>query len=102
MIMHSLVKQDDQQLRLFSSEQLDDSLFAVAESRGEFTGARLFSSRPEVYKSIIALSAEGIGAIRIGKILGVSPNTVLAVRAREGGRIDIEKTRVSLLSREAA
>lgn len=100
--MHSLVKQDDQQLRLFSSEQMDDSLFAEAESRGEFTGARLFSSRPEVYKSIIALSAEGIGAIRIGKILGVSPNTVLAVRAREGGRIDIEKTRVSLLSREAA
>jgi hypothetical protein len=78
------------------------SFFAESESAGEFTGARLFSSRPETYKAIIALTSEGIGAIRIGKILGVSPNTVLAVRSREPESIDIEKRRLSGLSREAA
>ena len=100
--MDSLVERDKNQLRLFSSDQMHASFFSESESSGEFTGARLFSSRPETYKAIIALTAEGIGAIRIGKILGVSPNTVLAVRAREPESIDIDKKRLSGLSREAA
>lgn len=100
--MDSLIKSQSCQLTLFESDQMPSSFFAESESAGEFTGARLFSSRPETYKAIIALTAEGIGAIRIGKILGVSPNTVLAVRAREPESIDIDKKRLSGLSREAA
>jgi hypothetical protein len=100
--MDSLVKSQSQQLTLFESDRMPASFFAESESTGEFTGARLFKSRPETYKAIIALTAEGIGAIRIGKILSVSPNTVLAVRAREPESIDIDKKRLSGLSREAA
>ncbi len=91
-----------EQLQLFSSDQLPAEFFSEEESRGVFTGARLFSAKPELYKAIIALSAEGLGAIRIGRVLRVSPNTVLAVRAREPSEIDIEKKRLSELSREAA
>lgn len=99
--MDSLLKPIEQ-LTLFESDQMPASFFSESESAGEFTGARLFSSKPETYKAIIKLTAEGIGAIRIGKILGVSPNTVLAVRAREPESIDIDKKRLSGLSREAA
>jgi len=83
---------------------VDPALFAAEESgpTPEFTGARLFAHAQETYRAIVALSAEGIGAIRIGRILHVSPNTVLAVRAREPESIDIEKRRLSSLSREAA
>ena len=100
----SLIKQSENQLSLFGSAQMDPALFLSDESgeSPEFTGARLFSARPETYKAIVALSAEGLGAIRIGKILHVSPNTVLAVRAREPEKLDIEKNRVATLSRAAA
>lgn len=100
----SLIKIADQQLPLFGSDQMDPALFAVEESseQREFTGARLFSANPDTYRAIVALSAEGLGAIRIGKILHVSPNTVLAVRAREPESVDIEKRRLAGLSREGA
>lgn len=100
----SLIKSTDQQLPLFGSDQMDAVFFSAEESgeTPEFTGVRLFSARPETYKAIVALSAEGLGAMRIGKILHVSPNTVLAVRAREPESIDIEKRRLAGLSREGA
>lgn len=100
----SLIKHADQQLPLFGSDQMDPALFAAEESGAtpEFTGARLFSNSPDTYRAIVALSAEGLGAMRIGKILRVSPNTVLAVRAREPESIDIEKRRLASLSREGA
>lgn len=100
----SLIKQDESQLRLFGSDQMDTSFFSEDESREspEFTGARLFSTRPDTYRSIISLSAEGIGVLRIARILHVSPSTVLAVRSREPEKLEIEKNRVATLSREAA
>jgi hypothetical protein len=107
--MDSLITRDQQQLELplTSSDQMDDALFFSDENVGrpggrEFTGARLFSKQPETYRAIVALSAEGLGAMRIGRILGVSPNTVLAVRDREGVNVDIEKKRIAGLSRAAA
>lgn len=101
-------KQQPSQPSLFGaggSESMDAALFAAEESRcrnPEFTGARLFAKKPELYKSIIALSAEGLGVLRIGRLLHVSPNTVLAVRAREPVAVDIERKRLAGLSREAA
>lgn len=96
--------QADKQLTFFSSDQMPASFFSAEESgpSPEFTGARLFVSNPDTYRAIVALSAEGLGAIRIGRILHVSPNTVLAVRAREPESIDIEKRRIAGLSRAAA
>jgi hypothetical protein len=104
--MQSLIDKDRQQMELPlpTSDQMDDAFFLDDEAgpSREFTGARLFSKHPETYKAIVALSAEGLGAIRIGRILAVSPNTVLAVRSREGVNVDIEKKRISNLSRAAA
>ncbi len=99
----SLIKADNQ-LQLFGSEHMDASFFAAEElgQTPQFTGARLFANNPDTYRAVVALSAEGLGAIRIGKILHVSPNTVLAVRAREPENIDIEKRRLANLSSAAA
>jgi hypothetical protein len=101
----SLITSDDRQLKLplsALSDQMDDAFFLAEESKREFTGARLFSKHPETYRAVVTLLAEGLGVIRIGKILGVSPNTVLAVREREGANVDIEKKRLSDLSRATA
>jgi len=57
----------------------------------EAAGARFFSVKPDTYRSIVVLSGEGSGAIRIGNILYVSPKTVLAVFDREPKSVAIEK-----------
>lgn len=100
----SLIKADEAQLKLFSSDQMDAAFFAEEESGPNrvFTGARLFAQNPELYKAIVALSAEGLGAIRIGRILHVSAHTVQAVREREPEAVAIEKNRIANLSRAGA
>jgi len=90
---------------LSQSEFFSDFLPAVLkeeEANGNFTGERLFSHNSEKYKAVVYLSAEGLGAIRIGKILGISPNTVLAVREREAPSIDIQKQQIAQRCRSAA
>ena len=88
-------------------EQLDlpgipAEFLAAAERRGEYTGDRLFEQKPQVYQTIVYCLAEGLGMIRIGKLLKVSPNTVMAVRDREGEAVDIEKGRLANLYRRGA
>lgn len=102
--MQSLIKSDDNQLKLFGSDQMDPAFFSAEESgpTPEFTGERLFSAKPETYRAIAALSAEGLSIRRIGRILHVSPNTVLSVRAHEPETIDADKRRLASLSREGA
>jgi hypothetical protein len=88
---------------LFSSDQLPATCFEEDQGRNPiFTAARLFSTDPNKYQAIIALSAEGIGVLRIASILRVSTHTVIAVRQREPGGVAIEKQRIAGLSREAA
>jgi hypothetical protein len=105
---NSLIRPDEEQLDLIPSDQLPDEIFRDAEAGTgdgydhEFTAARLFSQKPETYLTIISLLAEGLGVIRIGRLLKVSPNTVLAVRDREGEIVDIEKERISSAARSAA
>ena len=81
---------------------IPQEFLAAAEHQGEFTGERLFEQKPEVYRAIVYCLAEGFGVIRIGKLLKVSPNTVMAVRDREGQAVDIEKERLSKLYRKGA
>lgn len=76
--------------------------FSSAERRGEFAGERLLTQNPRKYHSIVHCSVEGLGMIRIGRLLKVSPNTVMAVRDREGEAVDIEKKRLSNLYRKGA
>lgn len=78
------------------------SFFAELEVKGEFTGERLFAQRPDAYKSAVILLGQGMGMIRIGKLLGISPNTVMAVRDREGGSIDAVKTHLARVAHAAA
>ena len=56
--------------------------------------ARVFFTNSYTYRSIVALNVEGLGAMRIGKILHVSP-MVLAVRDREPEFVAIEKDRLA-------
>ena len=72
---------------------IDPEFLKAAERKGEYTGARLFEKFPEKYKTCVHLLAEGIGQIRIGRMLGISPNSVRGVRDREGTAVDIEKRR---------
>lgn len=76
--------------------------FESLEARGEFTGERLWTQRPDTYKSIVVLLGQGIGVIRIGKLLQVSPNTVMAVRKREGATIDLVKEHLANVAHDGA
>lgn len=70
---------------------MPDAVFAESERRGEFTAERLFKRRPDTYKAIVQLLAEGRGQIWIGELLSVSPSTVRAVAKREGSTVGIAK-----------
>ncbi len=78
------------------------SFFSELEVKGDFTGERLFHQRPDVYKAVVVLLAQKMGVIRIGKLLSVSPNTVMAVRDREGITIDAVKLRLADVAHNGA
>lgn len=65
------------------------------ETCGVFTAERFFQQRPAEYRMAVALLAEGMGLIRIGRVLRVSAHTVAAVRDREGISVAIEKERIA-------
>lgn len=66
----------------------------LAES-GEFTGERLHRDRPGIYAAVVRMAAEGQSISATARALGVSRNTVCAVREREG--ISVEQERKELL-----
>lgn len=78
------------------------AFFAEMEAKGEFTGERLFLQRPDTYKALVVLLGQGLGVIRIGKLLGVSPNTVMAVRKREGATIEHVKEHLAEVAHAGA
>ena len=92
------------QLDLFPSSSMPAAFFSEGETARNpvYTAARFFSAQPDKYKAIVALSAEGLGVLRIAGILRVSPHTVLAVRQRSPSDVAIEKQRLASISREAA
>lgn len=61
----------------------------------EFSGELLLARRPEVYRAICRMSAEGLSMSAMARALGVSRNTVAAVQEREG--ITIEQHKKELL-----
>lgn len=65
------------------------------EATGEFSGERLLSRRPEVYRAILSMSAEGLSVSAMARAFGVSRNTIAAVQDREG--ISIEHLKKELL-----
>lgn len=99
---YSLIEHEAQQMELIPSTDLPATMFAVGEAHGEFTGARLFSGRPEIYQAIVSLLAEGIGQLRVASITSTSVHTVRAVMQREGVAIDAERMRIAGDARSAA
>ena len=73
---------------LFNFEELSAEKL---EGAGEFTGERLLARRPEAYQAIVRMSAEGLSISAQARALGVSRNTVCAVKEREGFSIEQEK-----------
>ena len=68
-------------------EQAEKSLAAA----GEFTGERLFRDRPAVYAAAVRMIAEGLSISAAARALGISRNTICAVRDREGVSVEQEK-----------
>lgn len=73
---------------LFNFEELSAEKL---EGVGEFTGERLLARRPEAYQAIIRMSAECLSISAQARALGVSRNTICAVRDREGFTIEQDK-----------
>lgn len=74
----------------FFSEVQEEAEKCLAES-GEFTGERLFRDRPGVYAAAVRMIAEGQSISATSRALGISRNTVCAVRDREGVSVEQEK-----------
>ena len=74
----------------FFSEEMEEAEKRLTEV-GEFTGERLFRDRPGIYSAIVRMAAEGLSISAAARALGVSRNTVVAVREREGISIEQDK-----------
>jgi hypothetical protein len=84
---------------LFSEEEIGAERL---EATGEFSGERLLTRRPEVYRAICRMSAEGLSMSAMARALGVSRNTVAAVQEREGISIEQQKKELLRTVRTAA
>ena len=98
----SLIDQEGQQLKLLSSAEMDRALFVSEETKevGEYTAENLFKQYPERYHAALSFLSEGIGILRISRLLHMSPSSVMAIREREPRQIEIEKARLSRLARD--
>jgi hypothetical protein len=84
---------------LFSEEEIGAERL---EATGEFSGERLMARRPEVYRAVVRMLAEGLSMSSIARALSVSRNTVAAVREREGYSIEQDKKELLRDFRRAA
>ena len=84
---------------LFSEDEIG---FEKLEALGEFTGERLLARRPEVYRAVVRMAAEGQSISATARALSVSRNTVAAVREREGFSIEQDKKELLRDFRRAA
>jgi transposase-like protein len=71
-------------------EEVEEAEKRLADA-GDFTGERLFRDRPGVYAAVVRMCAEGMSISATARALGVSRNTVCAVRDREGFSIEQDK-----------
>lgn len=72
------------------------------EAKGIYTGDRLFQRRPDTYKAIVELLAEGRSHRDIEKVLGVARRTIGAVEDREPEAIKARRDqRIRKLNRAA-
>ena len=84
---------------LFSEQEIGAEKL---EATGEFSGERLLARRPEVYRAILSMSAEGLSVSAMARAFGVSRNTIAAVQDREGFSIEQHKKELLRNVRTAA
>ena len=68
-----------------------------AEEFGRFTGDRIFSGNPKLYRAIVALLGRRVPYREISEICSVSVNTVCAVSQREGVPIETIRETIARL-----
>jgi hypothetical protein len=73
---------------------IPDSVLAVEARNPEFTAARFFAQKPEVYGAICTLLGEGVSHSAIARALSVSRNTVAAIYRREYQSTPVEQSRL--------
>jgi len=100
---------DSPLIRFDAHETAAPFLFSAAEigaekleATGEFSGERLLARRPEVYRAILSMSAEGLSVSAMARAFGVSRNTIAAVQDREGFSIEHHKKELLRNVRTAA
>lgn len=100
----SLLLGNGQQLALLEVDEagLPAEAYALAEQAGRFTGERIFSTNPKLYRAIVALLGRAVPYREISEICSVSVNTVCAVAQREGVPIETLRERIGRLSLDVA
>lgn len=100
----SLVLGNGEQLALLEVDDagLPQEAYAMAEASGRFTGDRIFSTNPRLYRAIVALLGRSVPYREISEICGVSANTVCGVCQREGVPIETIRERIGRLSMDVA
>jgi hypothetical protein len=86
-----------QQPEFFPADLFNDGrdlLLTESEQRHRFTGEKVAKNK-EKYALIIRCLAEGTSIRSTSRMLGVSTNTIMAIREREKALVDTEKTRLS-------
>lgn len=67
------------------------SINSNGHKRGQFTGVIVKRTRPQTYRNIVALIAQGVSDNQIAAICKVSRSTVPAIRERESTAIEQQK-----------
>jgi len=93
---------DASQLALFDLAQLGPQFFSeqVADARNpNFTATTCKACKPELYRAVVMMLADG-GSIRwIARILNMSPNTVSRIAELEAPEVEAQKSRLASRSR---
>lgn len=76
--------------------------YEYAEQSGRFTGERIFSRNPQLYRAIVNLLGRDLPYREISEICGVSVNTVCAVSMRERIPVETIRERIGRLALDVA
>lgn len=100
----SLILGSGAQLALLDVDEagLPAEAYALGEAAGQFTGERIFSRNPQLYRAIVNLLARAVPYREISEICGVSVNTVCGVAQREGVPIETLRERIGRMGLDVA
>jgi hypothetical protein len=95
----SLIQRDADQAFLWSPDEIPAEVLEVESTEGHYSGDRLMSQRPAVYRAIVYLLGCGVPRRTISDKLRVHHKTVAAVAARESESIAAQKREVAAMAR---